>query len=378
MNDQDILPSTGSDIPSGDLEGPLQDAQSAAFYHLASCLWSAGSKAEKEGDEAWANAYRTLATVSSLHQTFGDVASPYGPAHHKLTSADILTLQAILPRLTNKALRARSGDLIWLREKSAHQIGRDAIYDFLDAADALVTPDSWIHAPPLYKRALQIANRLGRKNAPYGDASERLLTALENPIAQTEGNYVSHLLYVVFRAGVGEPGKLADIAAQQATLAAASKDHERRRNYLEHEAAFSAALEDSTRASDARLNAARTYIDQAEQCLERTPPSYMASVHFLAQGVEALRQAGENQDAVKELRHRLSDYQKLSLREMKTIQMPVSPELESQARKPQRLRQRLSRTKIFEKRSSDWHSPRRRSMSRISRDQCGSWRRPIH
>lgn len=73
----------------------------------------------------------------------------------------------------------------------------------------------------------------------------------------------------------------------------------------------------------ASLAAAETYVHEAEDCLLRDPPSYSSASWFLAQGIEASRQAKAEASRVDELRDRLKGYQLKSRSEMKPYRLEM-------------------------------------------------------
>jgi hypothetical protein len=115
----------------------------------------------------------------------------------------------------------------------------------------------------------------------------------------------------------------AEIAKSHAGLPLLNDDPERRRGYLLLEADFRQPQGDTAREAEARLLAAETYVEEAEDNATRNPPSHLAASSLLAKGIEALRQALASPARIVELRKRLKDYQKRSVSEMQTFRTPV-------------------------------------------------------
>ena len=322
------LPSTGSQIPDVDIEGPIHSAESPSCDYYQTDYYSAATSAEKESNGDIANLYRSLGIVCSFFPNYQDVAEPYRPfaimngkrsaIPDDLSEPDLETIALLLAKAKDPALRARLGDVLWVRKRN-HKAAQQAVSDYIAASSRLLTPDKWVCSVELFHRALQLAERLGRKKETWTLAEKGLLDALSNPLAQTEQFYACHLLGIAFAIGVGDPVALAKQAEQQAERAAAEKDARRAREYRLLQANFLKLARQPDAEGAARLIAAETYIEEAEACLLRSEPSYLAASHFLAQGVEALRQAKATPERVKELKTRLSDYQQKSLSEMKTF-----------------------------------------------------------
>jgi hypothetical protein len=340
---RNFLPITGKELPAIDVNLLLSDAPDFVIYDFSAAYWKAERAAREAREEVTADLYASLGIVCSFYPNFEDNATPYRPqsmwsdgtrslAPDDLSEADLDVLSELFTRATNKPLRARLGDILWLRRKSQHAAARTAVGDYLDIADGLLGTDVWVNAPPFYYRALQIANKLGKKNDTYQQAVSRFLAALNHPLAESEGHFVGHLLRPIARTGIGDFETLAAIAHDQAKRAREDGDLPRLRVYLEYEAHFARAF-DPARSTAASLDAARTHVEEAEMRTTGNQPSYLAAAHDLAKGVEALRQAGEDKDVVKKLRQRLMEYQGLSIQEFKTVSIPFNPELEALAEK---------------------------------------------
>jgi hypothetical protein len=240
-----------------------------------------------------------------------------------LTEADVDSIERLLPLARDAALRARLADILWLRRKSAHQAAKASIDDYITAAQNLLQPRSWVLSVDMFHRALQLAAKLGRQNPEYQRAEAALLAALEHPLAQTEPFFANHFLHLILALGLGDAKTMADIAKFHAGLPLLNDDPERRRGYLLLEADFRQAQGDTAREAEARLLAAETYVEEAEDNARRNPPSYFAASRLLAKGIEALRQALASPVRIVELRKRLKDYQKRSVSEMQTFRTPV-------------------------------------------------------
>ena len=325
---ENSLPITGFAIPEIDIDAEIKSSESpdcATYsndFHRAACL------AENDGKTEAAKLFRSLSRVCSYHPNYGDFSEPYRAFYiykgertaipDDLSEADLRTIEQILLKVTDTALRARLEDILWIRDKN-HKAAKDAVADYILAAQRLVTPELWIVGVELFKRALQIAHRLGRKNDAWQLAEQAFLNALKNNLAQTEPFYCCQLLDIAIQMQIGEPALLADIAHEQARKASLENDARREREYYRLAADFFKNCKKDAEEIAARIAIGEGYIKEADECLTRPSPSYSAASGFLAQGIEALRQAKADSKRIAELRERLSDFQRKSLSEMKTF-----------------------------------------------------------
>lgn len=327
------LPITGKSIPKVDFELPLRDANEPHCHSFEDVYLRA---VKDEPDPHVGDLFRSLKVICSFHPQYFNRAQPYGPAYRSgdrrstipddLTAADLDVIETLLPLAKMPALRARLADVIWLRRKDRHEIGRGAVRDYVAAAQELIKPSGWIHAVELFHRALQLAANLGRQKKEYQLAEEALLQALDDPLSQIEPFFANHFLHLILTLGIGDPNAMADAAKAQADLPLIGNDPSRRRGYHRLESEFRQVAGDAARARGARLLAAETYIEESDDAVKRTPASFMVACDALAKGIEALRQAQAGPERIAELKEMLKDFQKRVGDEMQTIRIPFGDE----------------------------------------------------
>jgi hypothetical protein len=324
------LPLTGVAIPEVDMETVIISAEFPDCITYFDDYNKASRVAESISQHDVAKLYQSLAIICSFSPKYEDLAEPYGPfaimfgkraiIPDDLTEEDLVTVDKLFLKANDPALRARLGDILWVCKKD-HKAAKQIVFEYIEASKRLLTINAWTRSTDLFLRALQIAIHLGRKNEEWKSAEANLLTALANPLAQSEQFYACHLLRIALQMQLGEPAKLAQIAQEQAQKAERENDFRRSREYTLLAAGFYRLCKKEPEEQSARIAAGETYIQQAEECLLRTPPSFLAASHFMAEGIEALRQAKAAPDRVRELRDRLADFQKRSLGEMKPYRM---------------------------------------------------------
>jgi hypothetical protein len=324
------LPITEQEMPAIDIDAALADVEDRCCQYYDDAYFKAATKADDPGSKALC---QSLAILCSFYPQYGNPAEPYRASiidgnrrtaiPDDLTDADIQTVETLLSLAKDPALRARLADVLWLRKKSAHDVARVAVDDYLAAARSLLKPKGWIHSVELFQRALQLGMKLGRKKEAYQLAQKAVRETVDHSLAQTEPFFASYFLPLIRSFQIGEPRKMADIAKSQAELALTANDQRRQRIYLLLEADFCRLANDSVRETATRLLAAETYVKEAANNVERTPPSYFAASDCLAKAIEALRQAHAPPERIRALKQQLKEYQRNSMGEMKTLSIPV-------------------------------------------------------
>jgi hypothetical protein len=235
---ENCLPITGTALSDLDFEAVLSLAESpdcTAYFHE---YQKAAVIAETAGQtEVW-KLYKSLAIVCSFFPNYHEDAEPYGAfawfengrtsVPDDLSTHDLATIDELLKVAKDPALRARLGDILWIQSRD-HLAAKGAALDYLTAANRLLTAKGWFKAHELMFRSLQIAARLGRKQEAWQKAATNLLSAIDQPLAQTEPIFLKSALGVALRMEVGEPSILAELAWVHARKAAAEKDRLRER-----------------------------------------------------------------------------------------------------------------------------------------------------
>jgi hypothetical protein len=108
------------------------------------------------------------------------------------------------------------------------------------------------------------------------------------------------------------------LAEKAASRAEAERDWHRARTYWKLTARWRGLEKETELERAALIREGETYVKEAEEAVDPTPPGYLeASIH-LPKAIEALRRIGGSQERVDELHRRLLDYQGQSLTEMKS------------------------------------------------------------
>ena len=132
------LQATKPDFLAIDFEEPIVDCKDADCSSISSLYRNAAKQAEEQQDYVRLNVYSTLSAICEFHFKSRDVAEPYSAmmvwADGRKTAipedfkGEILeALTDIAPKIRNLALKARVSDMIWVVDKSKHQLGTLAV-----------------------------------------------------------------------------------------------------------------------------------------------------------------------------------------------------------------------------------------------------------
>jgi hypothetical protein len=212
--------------------------------------------------------------------------------------------------------RARIGDVLWLCRRDAF-VARDAVNAYLASGARLEDPDHWVPAMERYERALRIARQI----EPNGDLQKRVLAHLEARVLHYDGQ---DSLYFSLKAmelleefRFGDFAALAEIAGRIAGAAQESGDNERARSYFAMQARFLRRAGRSEEAEAALCSRAECFVADAEA--QEIAESFISAHHFWQEAVKAFRERASLRARVPDLRARLAEAGRQTLREMETV-----------------------------------------------------------
>lgn len=238
-----------------------------------------------------------------------------------LTDEEIQFVREVLADAEDPELRARLGDILWLARKD-HKAARAAVEDYLASAERLMDPEEWVACAERFDRALGLAKTIGAR-----DLVSRIEAAVLDALRRLDGQdpkYLSvHLHETLLDNKLGDPKTCAPLAEKAAREAAKSANWRRSGLAWRTVAAWRKRMGDAPGARAANLEAAWTYVGDADEALKRQPPSHGAAAHFVEQAIHALRQESADRADIDKLHARLLEHQKLMRREGIEYSQPI-------------------------------------------------------
>lgn len=333
---------TKEDFDNTGWEEMVEQSSAKQCYAYASQFAAKVKEAIEAGEEKGEEVFTTLLAATDSRLELGVDDNPFQPTWQfdsrrsfvpdDIPEAHLDVLQEITPTVTDVELRARLADILWTRRRD-HQMAIMAVEAYLEAAQALEHPVSWLEGRDRAWRALEIAAPLG-KNAPH---IQSVVAYIENVIDRFVGKEPELLparmmdILLIYRKG--DPNKYAPIAHTAAEQAQARHDWEIARDYWTIEAKWHALNKNSEAEREAKIRAAETYVRLADDFIHGSSPSYLSATIQIEQGIEAYRRVGKCSERMKELRVVLDNYQRRSVSELqtRTIELPGVEEVAKQA-----------------------------------------------
>ncbi|MGH1407664.1 MAG: DUF4209 domain-containing protein [Rhodomicrobiaceae bacterium] len=267
-----------------------------------------------------------------LQQLFGfhfkpsNLTEPFGPMMtdgdkrtmipNDLTDEQLDNLKVTLEEVDDPEYRARVGDVLWLRRKDPNA-ARIAVEAYLEAGKRIEHPKNWTSSMERYERAVRLAQQIERN----GELPKTILVHLEDRVIHYDGSdplyFSSRALEFLAEFRTGDFTVLAAIAGRVAKQSCLDGDFQRARIYYEVQAKHLKLTKKSDQAEEARIAAARSYVEEAEA--HEANGDYMAAHSFWGKAIRAFRDRPSLRAETPELQKRYSRAGEKLLSEMSTI-----------------------------------------------------------
>lgn len=330
--EQPTGPLTTADFSVSDWEKAIDACTKKESFHFAAALRREAAVAENSGDLQRTQVFRFLAEAASIgwesgasgevfrpQATFADGTRTRVPADY--SDDEVGVLKALAPTIRDPEMRARVADIVWERvcDYASAQAAVDA---YLESASRLEHPENWSSGAKRLERALNLSLAIGDKAR-----KKKVIAEIEAVLGRHNGNdprwLSSYLMSLLLNVGEGDPATytaLADRAAQNARKAG---DWRRARGYLEIKARWLRRARKTADENAAKIEAAETYVTEADLAEKAASPNYLMIVHHLELAIKAFREVGGQAARVTELRKRLLDAQPQTLGQMKRFEVPA-------------------------------------------------------
>jgi hypothetical protein len=317
------------DLAAVDWRAVVSSARVRECHAYATCLLRVAFAEDCREPER--SSLGLLGVVASAHLNASDPTEAFGEmaitvdgrtaSIDDLTEAQLDALHAWLPSLDDVELKARVGDVLWLRRRD-HVSARVAVEAYTESARQLEDPEKWHATTDRLSRALRLAAQLGRNGDLYGT----VLVRVEEVLAKYNGEdrlfLSTTLMELLLDVGEGDPAIYAPLAqklAERAEATGSGDDLFRSRPRWELVRRWRLRAKDDDGAREALLRHAGTYVLEADRIVGRESPSYLLASHSLQCAINILRKVGDTRAQVEEVHRRLLDYQQRALKEFRPI-----------------------------------------------------------
>lgn len=292
-----------------------------------------GNRSTAKGD-----GWDLLQQVFNFHFRPSQLMEPFGPMSvfdgkrsmipSDLSEEQLDQLQATLEGVADPEYRARVGDVLWLRRKDV-KAARIAVEAYLEGGKNVEHPKNWTASMERYQRAI----RLARQIEPKGELPKLILAHLENRVVHYDGTdplyFTCKALEHLAEFRFGDFPRLAEIAGRVAERSRAAGDFRRARSYYDVQAKHLKLAKESEQAEAARVEAARTFVEEAES--REAKNEFMAAHSFWGEAIAAFRDRPSLRKEVAELQRSYSSAgEKLrdEMREVSSGEMDISEYVE--------------------------------------------------
>ncbi|HUA68327.1 MAG TPA: DUF4209 domain-containing protein [Candidatus Saccharimonadales bacterium] len=297
-------------------------------------LFSAKAKSLQEaGDGRGERVFGLLSAVASFWPNFHSDEAPFRPVAvlegrhtpipEDLSASDLDALAGVLNEIKDGEFKARVADVLWVCRKD-YKAAQAAVEAYIESGLVLESGDMWPPFAERFERALQLGAKLGRLK-PF---HQKAIQAVEDAITRNEpvekGLLCARFMHLLLADRVGDASKYAALSGKLAKRMESVANWHFARDYWQLNAGWNSRVGKADAGRAAQVQIANTYIKLAEGFISGEKPSYLGASGWMAKAVHALREAKADAAEIEDAHRRLLDYQKRSMSEMETIQVPLA------------------------------------------------------
>ena len=241
----------------------------------------------------------------------------------RISESNLEILKELIPDISDAEMKSRIADLLWIK-KTEYKCAIIAINSYIESAKVLEDPEMW---PPCFyriKRAVGLAASLGKNNYYLKES----LNHIENLLDKYDGNDSSflsiELLNLLQERKHGSIEKYTALSKKIALLAEDEHNWWKAYHAWNTKAKWHRLAQENVEERDSLLNLVETYVKNATDDLQKTPPDYMNACGRLEDAIQELRTIGSEDERIKELHELLLEYQPKCISQMRPIQSEFS------------------------------------------------------
>jgi hypothetical protein len=292
----------------------ISDEKKCNKYYLG--FWNKAQEAEQNGNTQLHITLTLLSGITSpaLNSESTNKPFAYMDFIDKISSKHLVVLQDWIPYVTDAELKARVADVIWIRNRDYRMV-QIAVDSYLESAKLLEHPKYWTSSVDRIERAIRLAYQANQKNHKH-----KVVTYIEDILDSYNGEdplfFSAKLMELLQEFKLGNPSKYAPLAEKLAYSSEAEHNWHKARNYWQITIGWYRRNQNTSQERSASLSYAETYIKEAEDKINQTPPSYLAASRFFIKAIETLRNIGGNHKYIDEIHEKLLACQQESTTEL--------------------------------------------------------------
>ncbi len=325
-------PLNKSDFEKSNWQKIIEDCDEKECLTYSRVFFAKAREAEATGDQNAKEVFTLLGSISSFMLKSDSKDEPFGPvAVLKNSRSAILddlqdlqldALQEIVGDIKDPEMRARVADVLWLTRRD-FRMGELAAEAYLESAKTLEHPENWTSCVERIERATRIAVSLGERNKPFSSAFAHIEEVLDKYNGEDPLFLSARMMDLLLEFEQGDPDKYVPLSEKLAKESETQGNWHKARTYWEIKGRWHKRQDDSEGRRDALINAAETYVGEAESALKRANPSYLVASTHLEKAIESHRRIGDSKTRVEELHQTLLKYQAESVKELKPISVKL-------------------------------------------------------
>ncbi len=301
-------------------------------------------EATSRGDEQAHAVFLLLGSITSLLLRLENPEQPFVPlaaletGHtailENFSDEDITIFKALVPDTQDTEMRARLADVVLCFVKKDLTMARYAVEAYLASASILENPEDWVPGAQHIERALQISAGYG-KNGPFFPKVTQYIEGLLEKYDGKDPMWLSYrLMKLLLDHNYGSPEKYIALSEKIAKKAEQAGQWRKARDLWEIKAQWHGKDKNQEAAQQAMLLAAQTYVREADDAVNKTPPQFMIASRRIEEAIEAFRRIGNQPKEIEEqLKIQLMQYQEKASEAMKEVSFTVdASEVDNSAR----------------------------------------------
>lgn len=317
------------DVTKYEWESTLTTSEHPICSDYHTLLFQKADELAKAGDNRGRLVFRFLGSVASLALREDEEGQgpffPYVVMHDRrsmaledLAATELDLIAGLLPVTHNVAFRARFADILWVTRKD-HKTAKIAAECYLENFKKLDAAKDWVWDIESLRRGFELARALGKKNEPFPNYVAYVEGIISSRAAIEREALSARLMELLLEHESGPNDKHAKFAEQIAQNIETDGNFFLAEQYLDLARKFHLAAENAEGAREAQLKKGESLVRKARAVLNNPAQGYSTGSHFLAMGIECLRQAQASSATIEALHKELRDWQQHALTEMQTF-----------------------------------------------------------
>lgn len=276
--------------------------------------------AQTDGNSKQEAAYGFLQALVGIHPTYDRADQPYSPwisgpggrseMPSDLSTKDINAIRKLLVKVSHRSLRAHLLDMLVVGPSKDFRAAAEAAPLFIEIGQELVGKGQAHEMKDAFRRAIQLARRVGWTNE-FGDKAREAVFTTTRQLDKVPYAYdLEVCLRLLREEHLGEMQEWRDVA-RRALQYHKAQGNEREVQDLGNEiVGFSQLSQDVDGEHEALCEIGESFVRQAaKRVLQKDNMPFMAGSQFLKQGIESLRRGKAGRERIEELFSLLREYQ---------------------------------------------------------------------